>query len=215
VATADLPALPTIKVARFKEIGVLLERLVDANTDLLIDAGQRFRERHRAGTTRPLSSIEVAQIAAGLDVSLADAKAQIDDADLTAYDEADPMHLLLAAGVGTAPAWFDALLAVVALIELPDDAFRAARESGPQALRAAIAEGVVPLEDLDLKDARARAQHAMDHLAAQSGVDSGKAWEVLGASVWQALTRAAEHLRTTPSTSSLIASPASTTGSEQ
>lgn len=208
--TAPARPLPPIKVAKFKEVGVLLERLVEENTDLFVTAGQNFRERHYAGTERPLSPVEVAQIATCMGKTLEEATEDIEAAGMRAQDEPDPMQVLLVMGINTASVWMDGLLAIVALIEMDDERFKAAREA--QALRTAIEADVARMEDGDVAEMRERASAAMDHLAAQSGVDSGKAWGVLGRSVWQALEQAAEHLRTIPSTSSLIASQASTTG---
>lgn len=210
--TAAKKSLPPIKVAKFREISRLLEGQLEKNTDGMIAAGDRFRAQHRKGTQRPLSAMEVAQVAAGFDKSLAEAKRQVDEAGLTAYDEPDPLALLLAAGLATASEWFDGMLEIVALIEMDDDRFRAATEA--QALSAAVATDAERLGELDLPVARDRARRAMEHLAAQSGVDPGKAWGLLGRSAWQALNQAAEHLRTIPSMSSLTPSPASTDGPE-
>ncbi len=204
------PPLPTIKVAKFRELGALLERLVDTNTDVFVAAGQRYRERHLAGTERPLQPLEIAQIAACMSLTLADAKTQITELGLTAHDEPDPTQLLLIMGIQTAPAWMTSVLALVALIEMPDTRFQAARETGT--LQEELDADTTLLENLDLADAHARARAAMDHVAAQSGADPGKAWSVLGRSVLQALQQAAEQLRTTPATSSLTSSPTSTDG---
>lgn len=211
MAAGPVPAaLPPIKVAKFKEVGVLLEALFHENADLFVKVGQDFREQHYAGTERPLNPLEVAQIAACMGESLKDATDHIDEAGLRAQDEPDPTQVLLAMGIHTASVWIDGLLAIVALVEMDDARFKAARES--QTLRHAIDLDVEAMEDGDVIEVRERAQAAMDHLAAQSGVDAGKAWGALGRSVWQAVEQAAEHLRTIPSTSSLSSSPASSTG---
>lgn len=214
-AGAKKPAakpLPSVKFAKAKFITATLEQLLRSNTDLFIAAGQDFREQHRAGTTRPLSAYEVAQLAAGLGVTLSDAKTQIEDADLVSYDEPDPLHLLLAAGVATSSAWINGLSQLVALVEMDDETFRAAAQHGEGMLEVRVNEAVAALDDLDLSEVRARARAAVEHLAEQMDVEPGKAWAVLARSVWDALQQAAAHLRTIPTSSELTSSPASTAG---
>ncbi len=149
--------------------------------------------------------MEIGQLAAGFQMSLKDTAAQVADAGLVAQDEPDPMQLLLVMGVNTSSVWMDGLLRIVALVEMEDARFKAARETGT--LRTALDHDAATMEDGDVADMRIRASAAMEHLAAQSGVDAGKAWGVLGRSVWQALEQAAEQLRTIPSTSSSSSSP--------
>ncbi len=204
--------LPPIKVRKMRAVGPLMEALVEANTDVFVAAGQRYRERHYAGTSRPLNPSEIASIAAGFDVSLTEAAKRVRDAKLKAHDEPDPTSVLLIAGVNTASLWIEGLLRVVALIEMPDERFRIAVAAG--ALDAALDEDTALLDDLDVTDVRERAAAVMDHLAATGGVDSGKAWGALVRSVWEPLLQAAEHLRTIPSTSSLSSSPPNSDGDQ-
>lgn len=208
--------LPRLTVARFREVGLLVEQLVDEQTDAFIQAGQAFRDKHRVGTSRPLDAMEVAQIAAGLSTSLADAREQIEAAGLTHYDAPAQQEYLVAAGVATAPAFINAALRVVALLELDDDEFEAARES--ERLQDALAEAMGELEQLDLDDARIRAARAFEHLASKAGVDQGKPFSLIARTVWQGLQQAMRHLTTMEAGTSLMSSstpsPASTAGGD-
>lgn len=205
-------ALPVIRVARFREATRLAEQLVRENTDAFVAAGQEYRERHRDAAARPLTEFEVAQVARGLGKTLAETKAEVDDAGLFHVDEPEPQEVLLAAGVQTADAFLDAALRFVALLELPEAEFAVAREEDQ--LDEAIAKGVRELEDLDLQEARQRAQRALEHLAAAGGVEPGKAMGLVVRTVWQALQQAMTFLLTssTSPTESSTPSPAPTAG---
>lgn len=201
-------ALPPITTARFHEAMLLMQELVDQQTTVFIERMQAYRDQHRAASGRPLSAIEVAQVAAGLGKELSDAQQAIDDADLKHYDEPESTEVLLAGGVATAPAFFEAAMRVFALLSLPPDVFKSARKAGT--LRSALDDEVERLEDEDLALVRDRASAAFRHLAAASGVEPGKAWATIGRTVWSALMTAADQT-STPS-SSLTGSPPDTAG---
>lgn len=220
VKAASRPALPAVTVARFQEALTLLDRLVDEQADLFIDKGQQYRQRHRAGTERKLNADEAAQVAAAMasavgaealpPVVLAEA---VQASDLRAYDEPQPVELLLAAGVATAPAAMQAARRFVALIEMPADTFREARDAGR--LGAALDDAIRESEYDDLAGpdgARERAQAALEHFSQASGAGQGKAMGLLIRAWWQAMKQAIEGLGLTQPTSSLIGSPPSTDG---
>lgn len=211
-ARAKKPALPPVTGARFDEAMALVERLVQENASMFIARGQDYREQHRDGTSRPLNAVEVAQIAAGLGTDLQTASEQIAAAGLEHHDEPEPREVLLAAGIGTAPAFMRAVLSVVALIELPADEFRDARKAGTIAETiSAIVEEL--LDEHELAELRARASGAMEHLAAASGVEPGKAWATIGQSVWKALELATDQLAVRMRSSSSIGSATPTADS--
>lgn len=192
MARAKRRALPPISFARFAETTSLVERLVGENTDLFIAAGQDFLARYRRGASRPLNHLEIAQLAGGLGVTLTDAVGQAADAGLTGYDEPSRSEVLVAAGIGTAPQYLAVAAQLVALLELPEEEFWAAREAG--GLPAACAKGVVELEKLPLVEVRARADAALRHLATEAGSDPGKAWGFISQAVLQGLRQAMSHL---------------------
>lgn len=209
--------LPVVTVARFEAASRLIEQLVDENTDLFIGRMHAYRERSRAGSSRALSATEAAQVAAGLATDL-EASERVSVAEsvqasgLRAVDEPQPMEVLLAAGVSTAPAFIDAAKRVVALLELPEDTFREAYDGG--ALEAATAGAVADLAHLPLPEARERARAAFAHLASQAGDASGEGVRLLIRTVWQAFQQAADQMAPSLSSglSSLTGSPAPTDG---
>jgi hypothetical protein len=210
---AAVPPLPPVSVARFEEAQHLLERIVAENTDTFIAAGQAYRAQHREGTGRPLNAQEIAVIAAGLGVSLKDANEQVTEAGLTHHDQPEPQELLLAAGVATARKFTEAVRQFVALMELPDDIFEEACESGT--LDEVVLDAAAELRKADLKeDARPRATRAMEHLADAAGVAPGKAKALLTGPVMQALWQAMTHLTSETASASSISSAASTAGTD-
>lgn len=208
--------LPVVTVARFEAASKLIEQLVDENTDLFVGRMHAYRERSRAGTSRALSATEAAQVAAGLATDLEAAERvsvaeSVQASGLRAVDEPGAMEVLLAAGVATAPAFLDAAKRVVALLELPEDAFREAYDAGT--LDAATADAIADLAHLPLPDARERARAAFAHLAEQAGDASGEGVRLLIRTVWQALQQAADQMAPTLSgLSSLTDSPEPTDG---
>jgi hypothetical protein len=207
----SLPLLPPVTVARFEEALALVEQLVDEQTDVFIAKAQDYRERHRNGTERALSAAEAVQIAAGLASAVAappvDVAVALQQSDLRAYDEPEPVELLMRAGVATAPAFMGAVQRFVALIEMPADTFRAAREA--QTLEQALTDAATAMayEDLDGTDgARARAARALEHFTAAAGASPGKAWSLLPRALWQAVQQATSALGLAQGPSSLIGS---------
>lgn len=230
--------LPPVTVARFEEALALVEELVDEQTDVFVAKGQQYRERHRTGTDRPLTAVEAAQIASvmaqdGLPpVTLAVA---VQESELRAYDEPEAKEVLLAAGAATAPAFMGAVKRFIALIEMPAREFQSTREQSepPNAdelsdeeveaylaalpsLSEAIDARVREMDNVDLGDARDRANRALEHFAAAAGAASGKALGLMTRALFQALEQAATSLGlTVPQSVSLIGSAPSTDGLEQ
>lgn len=210
-------SLPAVTVARFEEALKLVEQLVDEQTDIFVAKGHDYRQRHREGTERRLTAGEASLIASAMasgdglpPVTLAVA---VQESELRAYDEPDPMEILLRAGVATAPAFMTTVQRFVALIEMPADAFKDARES--DALDDALDELVKAMayEDLDgEKGARERAQRAWEHFANASGAGPGKALSLLPRILWQAIEQASSSLGFQRGPSSLTGSPPSTAG---
>jgi hypothetical protein len=198
-----------VTVARFEQAMLLLEQLVDENTDLFIGKMQSFRDKHRDGTDRPLTAEEAAQVAAALSAAIEEedrdsvALAEsVQKSELRAYDQPSSREVLLAAGVSTAPAFVNAALRMVALLELPETEFEAAYDAGT--VEEAVDAKCVELRKLDLEEARTRASDALDLLAQKSGAGSGEGVRSLIAAVWRALNMAAE--ATTPSEGSGLSS---------
>lgn len=195
-ATRPAP-LPPISVAKFEEIGRLVERLIEEKTSVFIDNQQVYRDAHREGTRRPLNAAEAAQIVASLGEALGSEldenplKAVADvqtDGRLFAYDDPQPLELLLAAGISTAPALIDATKRLVALIEMDTETFKQARESDQ--LDDAIDDAAKETEYEPLPDGRARAARALQHFADSAGVEPGEAMRLLSRVVGQALGQA-------------------------
>lgn len=211
------PALPPITVAKLEETGHLLERLIAENQSVFIAHGQRHKEAHRDGTSRPLNAAEAAQIAVAM-VDAADGSdrvrlaEQLQQSSLRAYDEPDMREVLLAAGVATAPAFLRAALDVVALVEMPIDEFEDACES--DTLEEAIADRARELRRLPLQAARERAARALQHYGDSAGVGVGEALRLLAGTVWQALTMAATHLAGPSGRSQLIDSAESSASTD-
>lgn len=191
-------ALPPLTVARFEQCTLLMERLVDENTDVFVGRMQAYRERQRSASSRRLTPDEAAGVAAGLaasleaDADLVQVAEDVQAGELRAVDEPSAHEVLLAAGVATAPAFLNAALRLVALIELPADVFEAAYED--DTLDTAIEDHVKDLRALDLDEARARAVSALDYLSVKAGAGSGEGLRLLTRSVWQALNQAAEQM---------------------
>lgn len=194
-----LEPLPPVTVGRFKEGTALLEQQLEENTDLFISKMQAYREKHRAGSSRPLTAVETAQIAAGLGRSLQEAAVEIDEAGLKHYDEPDAKEVLLAAGLSTPTAFLNVGLRLYALLAMPGPEFKEARKEGRLGvvLDAAVAE----LDEEEIQVVRGRAWAAYEHLAAASGVEPGKAVGTVMRTVWTALMAAADQAATTPSAS--------------
>jgi len=216
-ATKGAQVNKVVTVARFEQAMLLLEELVDENTDLFIGKMQSYKAKHRDGTDRPLTAEEAAQVAAALSAAIEEDAVQLAErvqgSELRAYDQPGNREVLLSAGVSTAPAFINAALRLVALMELPQAKFEAAYDG--EALTAAIDESVKELKQLDLEVARKRASAALDLLASKSGAGGGKGLSSLIQVVWRALNQAAEAAAPTVESlalSSLTASPEATDG---
>ena len=125
---------------------------------------------------------------------------KIQKGPLRTVDEPGAQEVLLAGGLATAPAFIAAALQVVALLELPAEAFEAAYEAGT--LRDAVETDAKVLSQLPLADARARAARAMQNLAEGAGTSEGEAWSLLTSTVRQAFDNAvmamADRMQTRP-----------------
>jgi hypothetical protein len=202
-------AARTLTVARFEQAMILLEQLVDENTDLFIGKMHSFREKHREGTDRKLNAEEAAQVAAALSAAIEEESRdavqlaeQVQASGLRAYDQPSSQEVLMAAGVATAPAFIGAALRLVALLEIPEGDFEQAYDDG--SLDELVGEKAGELRKLDLEDARKLTAEKLDLLASKSGAGSGEGLRSLVTAVWRALTIAA--VATTPSEGSGLSS---------
>jgi len=209
------PKLPPITVAKLEETGRLLERLVSENQQLFIAKGQEFKQAHRDGSSRPLTPLESAQIARVLSEqeNPVEATQEVQGSTLRAYDEPEGREILMAAGIGVAPAFVAAVRSVVALIEMPAAEFEQA--CGDDTLQQAIEERAAALRNLTLDEGRKRASAAFEHYAKSAGFESGEALRLPVQAVWQALSGAMDHLVDVSESSSLIDSAASTAGADE
>ncbi len=211
-------SLPPITPARFKELIGLVEQLANGPAvDVFIAAAQGYRARHRSGTDRPLNASEAASFAAGMAQVVAsppiDVAVALQQSELRAYDEPEPMELLLRGGIATAPKFMEVAQRFVALIEMPADDFMAAREAG--ALDVSLDDAVKAMEYEDMAGAggvRERSQRAFEHFAASAGVAPGKALSLLPIALWKAIEQAMSHLGLTRQPSSLTGSAPSMDG---
>jgi hypothetical protein len=217
--TNGTPVVPRrITVARFQEATKLVERLVEEKQDVFLAAGQRFRARHREQTNRPLTHEEAAQVAAALLHADGDRLAlaeRIQASELRAYDEPTQQEILVAAGVATAPAFFDVALRFTALMDLPDDEFEEAFEA--EQLETIVEEHARALQRLDMDEGRRMAAAALERYSqAASGRSSGEAWGLLTRVVGQAFIDAMTVLspNSHSGSSSLTGSPPPTDGPE-
>lgn len=216
-ATPAGRVLPPITVMKLDQAMYLAERMVYEHTATFIEHGQHYKDQHREGSRRPLTGVEIAQIAAGMNaaldteqrLTLDDAKQQIDTAGITVYDEPGAGEVLMAAGIATGTAFLSAVQRLTALIEMSDDDLETACEA--DRLDAALDEIVKAWRRTPLTEMRARATAAFEHFSKAAGFGSGKALALAGKTVWQGLQTAMGHLdgsQSPPSTGS----PASTAG---
>lgn len=189
-------ALPPVTVGRFKQFGLLVERLISEKTSVFAEAQASYREVHREASPRKLKAVEAAQVAAAMAETLGgelaeDAgavAAKIQQSGLRAYDEPEGVEVLLAAGLATAPALMDVVSQLVALVEMPAEAFEAACES--ETLDVALDAAVVELDKLDMQEGRARAAAALEHVAERTGVAPGEAVRLVTRLVGQSMGQA-------------------------
>jgi hypothetical protein len=192
------PTLPPMTVARFGACLTLMEHLVSEKADLFLAAAQDYREKHRTHSSRPLTAQEATSFAAvmaqGIEsVDTVAAAEQLQASTLRATDEPAPQEFLIAAGVATAPAFFDAALQLTALVELDADAFETAYEDGT--LDLAVVEKKRELQALDMRThGRVRAMAALDHFTQAGGGSPGEALGLLTRLVGQAFSTAMQTL---------------------
>jgi len=210
------PKLPPVTVAKLEETGYLLERLIEERQEEYVRKGQAFREIHRAGTSRPLSAAEAAQVAVGLaeeGESRLDVAQSVQASGFTAYDQPSQFDVLVASIVGTAPALVAAARAFVALVEMSADEFESADEE--DRLVEAIEELALPLRKIELSELRARLMAALSHYAAAAEVELGEVTRLPINAVWQALQGAMMHLAGDSQLSQLIGSAEPTADSPE
>jgi hypothetical protein len=212
-ARSSARPLPVITVARFETALLLIEQLVTEKQDLFLDAAQRFREKHRDISSRALNAVEAAQVAAGLMRNDVEAAVLVQQSGLRAYDDPAASEVFVAAGLSTAPAFLDASSRLVALIEMPADAFEAAYEA--DAIGEAINNALVAWRNVPMPEARERATAALDHFAKAGGATSaGEAMRLVAKVVMQAHQQAVQAMLPSDS-SSLIGSLTSTDGLDE
>lgn len=211
---ASLPTLPPVSVLHFEHAMAIVEALVGEQTDLFIAAGQDYRRRHREGTGRPLNAMEAAQLTAatadtaGLPPITLTVAYQ--ESDLRAYDEPEPMEILLRSGIATAPAAMESAKRLVALIEMPKDLLIASEDGGT--LDADLDATVAEMRGEDLTVARERANRAFAHFAVAAGASPGKTGGLILKAVMQAVDQATSALGLQRGPSSLTGSLPSTDG---
>lgn len=215
-------SLPPVTVARFSEAMLLLERIARRNVDVFADAAERYTLARRRASTRDLDALEAAQIASALSAGVGtDALDPVDLAErvqasgLRAQVDPPRIEALASAGAATAPAFLDACLDLVALVELPPTLFRKAREEGR--LDAALkAYRERELDDLDLGAARARATAAFGHVTEAAGSGPGEVWglvvRAIGTALGEATARYSAEPTPRPTRTSSSSSP---TGSDE
>lgn len=209
--------LPPMTVARVKEASILIERLVSEKTDVFLRHVADYKEKHRAASTRSLTPQEAAQIAAAMAEAIiaeggspVETATEVQQSELRAYDEPGRREVLFRAGIATATEAIDAACKLVALVEMPAEKFREAREG--DYLAEEIADAAAELEELEAGEARERATAALEHFATATGRPKGEAWGLLVRVVVQALSEAvqmsssSETSTTEPSLSSLVGS---------
>jgi hypothetical protein len=205
--------LPPVTVAKLEETAYLLERIVEVNQSVFVAKGQSYKDTHRAGSSRPLSPAEAAEVALALDSEDKIAAAeQVQSSTLRAYDEPEAREVLFAAGLGVAAAFVQAIREAVALIEMPKATFEAACTE--ETLQDAIGAAAAELRNLEIGELRTRAGAAFAHYARSAGFEPGEALGLPVQAVWQALSGAIDSLTSGAASSQLIDSAASTAGTE-
>ncbi len=187
---ARRPALPPVTVYKLQQAAEMLERMAREKTAVFAQSAADYASEHRVRSERPLSAVEVAQVAAGLsDVFQGhdpiDVAERVRASSLRATDEPPRAEVLLAAGVSTAPAFLDIVLRLVALVEMSDDALEAAVETG--GFEAAIDESCRDLKRLELGVARKRSAAALQHVAVAAGESAGEMWGLVVRTISAAL----------------------------
>lgn len=213
---SGLPPLPPITGSKMRSALVQLDLMVELNAGEFIEHGQAYRQQHRDATSRPLTAIEVAQIAAAFDAPLPQVKKDIDRAKLTAHDEPQPMEILARATVATSPALYDSVLRLTALLEMPNTDYANARDRGD--LDTALTTAVAHMDDEELGVLRQRVGRAWGHLGEAMGHEPGKAWGLIAQTLWKTISQGMSQLATaaaTASSTSSTSSPQPTDGADE
>lgn len=189
-------AIPVIGVARFNECLLLIERLLEQSTDTFLSAQARYADKHALATTRGLDAGEAVQLVTVLGDAMSNPQ-QFADASLKMQQDGPrvtqrpaQMEMLLAAGLATAPQFFTACLRLVALIEMPKDVFRQAREDGELAAALETAHAKLLDDDESMDVTRARVIVALGAFAEAGGRPPGEGVRLLGQTIWQAIQQA-------------------------
>lgn len=182
-------------VARFEDVSRLIEELIDENVSLFSDNISKYRTARREGSMRPLDAVEAGQIAAALAIDVNDEStpaklAALQQSDLRSVDEVSMQEALVPALAATAPAAIACARRITALIEMPSADYRAAAQAGN--LEEAIRKAADSFGDLDMVDARPRAQRAFAHFQEAAGATPGEAWSLILRIVGQAMGQAME-----------------------
>ncbi len=218
------PALPPVTVAKLEDGARLIERLVQENASIFGENIRKYREERRESSTRPLTAAEAAQVAAAMGSVVEEnggvsplaenpgkVLADLQNSELRAVDEVPVQEVLLAAGLATAPAVLSATKQLVALIEMPSDAHREAREGGT--LDTAIDADAKTLDYLELTEGRDRARLALDHFQSAAGAAEGEGLSLIVNMIGQALGQAVQAAPNLGSAfASLTGSPVPTDG---
>lgn len=187
------PALPPVTVARLQAATTQIDGLVDKNVDVFAARAGRYVDTFRERSERDMAPDEVAQIAGALGAALGredipELLAEVQGGNLRVRSDPPRIEALLAAGLATAPAFVDACLEFVALIEMSADEFEQANEN--RQLELAIVEPVRELRRLGLRDAKTRVRAAFEHLASEAETTPGEALGLIAKVLGTALSEA-------------------------
>lgn len=172
--------LPPVTVARLQAATVQIDALAEENLDIFAARAGRYTDAFRLRSERDLNPEELAQVAGALGAvvgrsDVTDLLREVNASGLRSQTDPPRAEALLAAGTATAPAFIDACLGFVALMELAPNEFQTADEAGN--LETALVEPIRALKQLGVGEAKARTAAAFNHLAAEAGSTPG---EVVG-----------------------------------
>ncbi len=175
---AAAPKLPPVTVARLQAAAAQIDGIIVDKANLFAERGGLYVAAFREHSERDLNPDEIAQLAGALGASLGrddlpELLREVQDSGIRTRNDPPRGEVLLAAGLATAPAFVDACLSFVALIELPADEFEVAFDDGTILL--ALAEPIKQLRRLGLSEANVRARAAFAHLASEAGQTPGEA----------------------------------------
>lgn len=182
MATRKGPAaaakLPPVSVARLEAATAQIDKLSVGKIAAFAERAGAYVSAHREHSERDLDPMEAGQIAAAFGAALGrgdvtELLAEVQASGLRTRSDPPRGEVLLAAGLATAPAFVEACLQFVALIELDEDAFETAFEMDN--IEMALVEPIRVLRRLPLREANVRARAAFTHLAAEAGMPPGEA----------------------------------------